>query len=618
EVDRRSALPKMGFDLGFGNSYRLGKDARLGVRLALGYDYDEVRRTGTVRRNRVDPSSPSGVSPLGELRFENGAMRASWGGLFSAGLSLGRDHEISVVSLFHREADDRTSVQEGDVAGLRSRRWQLEYVERMLSVNQILGDHRNLGGTKARLRWTAFGGLATRDTPDMRVIQYSNFGGEQLVWTETTTSGGRFHDTFSKADYGFDANLRFPLFGSMWGTTGARYRRTTAEFEMRRFRYRKGSSVADPLEYAMGPEHIFAPERIGAPADPSTLAWFSESTQPTDGYSGAQNLVAAFAMIEAPLAKHLKLVGGVRAEFFSQSVEARSPHPGAQVDPTLSSQRDDVDVMPGLSLTYAIPDATGTPKHVFRVGYGMTVARPQFRELAPFQFYDFHLDRLIVGNPELERTRIQNVDARYEWYFGKTDLVSASVFYKHFDDPIELQIRDPSNFTSRFINADSATAYGAEIEGRVGLERIHPSLKFFSIQGNLALMRSRVTLPDELSGAVRSNRPLFDQSPYVTNLSLRFDLPDAGVSASLVYNVYGPRITDVGVRADAENFFPDIVERAFHSLDFVASYRPNERWGLKLKVQNLTFSTQEFEQGDVVIRSIDRGLTATLGIGLSY
>ena len=40
-------------------------------------------------------------------------------------------------------------------------------------------------------------------------------------------------------------------------------------------------------------------------------------------------------------------------------------------------------------------------------GVRMTVARPQFRELAPFQFYDFQLDRLIVGNPELERTRIR-------------------------------------------------------------------------------------------------------------------------------------------------------------------------------------------------------------------
>src|SRR5690606_14500699 len=163
---------------------------------------------------------------------------------------------------------------------------------------------------------------------------------------------------------------------------------------------------------------------------------------------------------------------------------------------------------------------------------GMTVARPQFRELAPFQFYDFQLDRLIVGNPELERTRIQNVDVRYEWYVGALDLISVSLFYKSFDNPIELQIRDPETFTSRFINADSAKAYGAEMEARFGLEHLHPALKYFSLNANVALMRSRVELPSELSGAVRADRPLFNQPPYVTNLSLRFDHPESGVSAT--------------------------------------------------------------------------------------
>lgn len=617
-LDRRTALPKMGVDLGVGGSTTFGKNKRFGYLLSLGYDYQELRRTGTIRRNRVDSTSPDGVTPLGELQFENGQMSTQWGGLLTAGLSLGQDHDINFVSLFDREAADTTSTQEGELAGQFSRRWQLEYVERMLSVNQLLGDHRNIGDTKARLRWTAFGGMASRSTPDMRVMRYENFGGDELIWAETTTSGGRFYDSFSKADYGLDMNVRFPLWQSAWATTGVRARRTTAEFDMRRFRFNKGSAVSDSSEYANPPEYFFSPDRIGAPSDPNTLAWMSESTSPTDGYAGAQNLYAAFAMLETPVAKGLKLSGGVRTEFFSQDVDARSPFPGAQIDESLSSSRDDVDVMPGLSLTYGIPRKGKEPNMILRAGYGMTVARPQFRELAPFQFYDFQLDRLIVGNPELERTRIQNVDLRYEWYIGKLDLISVSLFYKSFDKPIELQIRDPVNFSSRFINADTARAYGAEVEARFSLEHVHPSLKFFSLNGNLALMRSRVYLPDELSGAVRADRPLFNQSPYVTNMSLRFDHPDSGVTASLVYNVYGPRITDVGVRADSENFFPDIVEQAFHALDFVASYRPNERWALKLKLQNLLFETQDFKQGDETIKTINRGLTATLGLGLTY
>src|SRR3712207_8403318 len=43
----------------------------------------------------------------------------------------------------------------------------------------------------------------------------------------------------------------------------------------------------------------------------------------------------------------------------------------------------------------------------------------------------------LEGNPDLERTRIQNADLRWEWYPDAGEVVSVGVFAKRFDKPIE-------------------------------------------------------------------------------------------------------------------------------------------------------------------------------------
>ena len=75
----------------------------------------------------------------------------------------------------------------------------------------------------------------------------------------------------------------------------------------------------------------------------------------------------------------------------------------------------------------------------------MTVARPQIRELAPYQYYDFLRDRGVEGNPDLKRTRIHNADLRWEWFFDEGQVVAASLFDKRFTNPIELTILDPDH-----------------------------------------------------------------------------------------------------------------------------------------------------------------------------
>jgi hypothetical protein len=107
----------------------------------------------------------------------------------------------------------------------------------------------------------------------------------------------------------------------------------------------------------------------------------------------------------------------------------------------------------------------------------------------------------------------------------------------------------------------------------------------------------------------------------VFNVSLRFREEHRDVTAALVYNVVGPRITDVGVTVNTvagNQFFPDVEEAPFHSLDFVASAQVFRNVKLKLKVRNILLQEQELRQGDYLVRQRDPGISASLGLALSY
>ena len=72
-----------------------------------------------------------------------------------------------------------------------------------------------------------------------------------------------------------------------------------------------------------------------------------------------------------------------------------------------------------------------------RVGYSQTIARPQFRELARTPFIDPDTDRVFEGNPFLTDTEFTNYDARVEYYFGRSQFVTAGAFYKEITNPVD-------------------------------------------------------------------------------------------------------------------------------------------------------------------------------------
>ena len=291
-------------------------------------------------------------------------------------------------------------------------------------------------------------------------------------------------------------------------TTGA-----SAQLSQRHFDARASpscSSERTPRSWLLPAEEMFSAENLG----PSFLA--EERTFLTDRYDRLP--VPLRGLRQARSCRWPSVCApwlGVRVEVFTQQVESGSPF--AQGQAPESTDRTTVNPLPALNLVYGLTD-----KANLRAGYSFTVAPPQFREIAPFLYYDAIRRRSVSGNPALVSSRIHNADLRWEWFPTESEVFSVGGFYKHFVDPIEQVVVSSIQGDVGYRSADGADALGLELEGRASLGRVSPVLSPLRVGANLSLIASRVNLGSHQQISTSESRPLQGQSPYVANMNLSY------------------------------------------------------------------------------------------------
>lgn len=571
---------------------------------------------------------------------ERGTESVQWGSLASVSISPNPLHRIGFSGIFVQNADKETRIYEGPSLAENISTWysRLRWIDRTFGFLQLTGTHRF---EKARrklkageLEWRATYAYAARSEPDNREIIYRQPGVnvrgrcDYLVIRDGQYGDGeracpyqgggtrffsdnREHQIAAGADYTQEFDQWSGLLSRFKAGALLRYR--MRDFQARRFKY--GFDGLNVPDQTAGPEEIFAPanlERMGN-GEPGFRA--REQTNPTDRYDAQMGVYAAYGMIDLPLHARLRAVAGVRFEASRQHVNAVDPFTG---DRPLPVDLDTYDALPSLNLVSRVTDAMN-----LRAGLSMTVARPELRELAPFQFTDYVGGATVIGNPELQRTRIVNADLRWEWFAGTADLLAVSAFYKYFDQPIETVLDvGGSGLIRSFANARSAHVAGAELEGRKDLSRLR--LRGLNIGGNLSGVYSRVNLPEIVkiggkqgaSQYTNRERPLQGQSPFMLNAFVEYELdrgPRFGLQMRLSYNVFGARIDQVGAVG-----LPDMYEQPRHQLDLTVSARLPRGFSLRLVAKNLIDSPYHVKQGDETALRYHFGRVVNLTLGYQY
>ena len=310
--------------------------------------------------------------------------------------------------------------------------------------------------------------------------------------------------------------------------------------------------------------------------------------------------VASFVCFNFPIGTRIKLITGVRYEYNKQSLQSFLNLDS--ISPSIITHF----VLPSANLSVNINE-----KMLMRFAYGETVNRPEFREWSPFYFYDFEFNSGNYGSlfptvfyPNgnvLKVATIHNVDVRYEWYPEYGDMIHVGGFFKYFKNPIQQVITPTGGSDSKaftYINGDHAYVYGVEVDLRKNLGFLDGKsskhiMSGFSLVFNAAYINSQLTLPN-LTNLVTTTK-LQGQSPYVVNAGLYYQNDTLGLSASLLYNVFGPRIYAIG-----NSGYGNIGEAAKNTLDFSIS----KTFFKKLTV---TFAIQDLiNQASRLVLDIDR------------
>ncbi len=298
-----------------------------------------------------------------------------------------------------------------------------------------------------------------------------------------------------------------------------------------------------------------------------TADMLGEITNNTDRYTADFDLVNGFAMYEKEIGL-FKLNTGIRTEYNMFTI-ATADFSGQKVN----VKRTYLDVLPSFNLTYA-----ATEKTKWRTSLSKTLARPEFREVANFAYYDFVRNAQLLGNKDLEKSDIYNLDFKWELYPKSGEIFAVGIFGKKFIKPIEQIVADgsvPSNLALTYTNPPSALVYGLEMEYRKELT------SWLDLYSNLAFIQSEV----DVNGV---KRQLQGQSNYVLNGSL--NLHKGSNTINLTYNRVGDRIASVGFQG-----YPDIFENSRDVIDivFLHKYSKGE---VKLALSDLLAQPTVFYQ----------------------
>lgn len=539
--------------------------------------------------------------------YNSGTKNVRLGAIVNLAYKINNNNKILLKNFISNDATNESRVTYGffDDRGSRIQGTRLKYVQTRISTFQLAGESLLTQLGNSVLNWRFTFSRATFDEPDLRESLYEfDQTLNKFVYFDTSQSGLRMFSKMRESvrEPGFDFLKYFftnkSTFSVKLGFSNVNRDRT---FDSRRFRFLPRGF--DGIDRTASPEVLYSKENIS----PNGFE-LNEDTRPTDFYVASQDITAGYILGDYTRGK-FRFIGGVRIERGKQEVRTLDAFSVAPVP--VIAKLDNTDFLPSINGVYSF-----NSNFSIRTSYSQTVARPQFRELSPFEFTDITGGRATLGNSNLKRAKIRNYDIRAEYLSGDS-LLSVGFFYKNLINPIEIVVEPTTALRTSFRNVLGAVNKGLELEYRQNLGNLSSHLTNLSINTNYTFVSSNIRIGvQELSVVTSKERPLAGQSRHLLNTSLDYDLPKWQTSTRAIFNYTGARISDVGTFA-----LPDIVEKGFPVLDLLASKRFGEkdgRWEIKFSAENVLDRLVRFKVLDQPFQVYRRGRNFSFGISYNF
>jgi outer membrane receptor protein involved in Fe transport len=634
-IQRNSTIPaNMSLGLTAGTAWDIGED-RLGVILAASWSNSWLTRGGERQsvQNVTEVDGQPGLVPDQDFRFLSTENRILVNALAGVGYEFG-EHKIRFTNVFIRDALKQARIEDGfDERNLapdvRINRSVTNWFERQLFSSSLVGEFKfddlrfDVRGTYAK---------SSRDAPYERSNDYV-FSEEVNDFVNNLRGGGTGRSVaFSTLDDevwagAIDVGYRLPTERPVTLSAGYGYSDNRREAVRREFRYLPEEELPIGV-IQQRPDFLLSPFNIQA--YDITLREQSGAVG-VAAYEAGLRIHGGYGQVEAELADGLRIAAGVRYESGRQFVSIIDLF--GLGEGNLSTRLKNDYWLPAGTLTWNFAEDMQ-----LRVSASKTIARPQFRELAPQQYTDTDNDRTSFGNEFLVDSELINLEARYEWYLGRDERVQAGAFFKKIDRPIEvIAFSTGTSILTTFANAPEAELWGLEFEAQkffpISDEGFFADRRIF-VNGNYTYTQSNVKVREgdttvaPGSGGVTSpatlfftdGEPLTGQSDHLVNLQLGLQRDEKLSEQTILLNYASKRVSQ---RGPGET--PDFVERPGVRLDFVA--REEITFGtvpleLKFEVRNILGTeyreSQRLGGTEVLNNRYDVGTSFSLGLTAKF
>jgi hypothetical protein len=642
-----------------GDSWVLNDNGgKFGVIFSGGYDNEYQTNHELVRQYGHVDGQPNTSTPQVDLRSFKTTYKVNYNGLLKLQFDANSNNRFALTGLFTREDYDEARDMYGTARGVAGAQ-QLNYTRqrytaRAIAFTQLTGSHKIPRASNLQIDYFGSFSQARLDDPSLRemVFLYNEVEDYYRIDASAGPTGNQlFLDLVDNTE---NAALDLTVPFRQWKgldtkiKAGAWVDAKQRNFVARRFSYNYTNYGTIPV----GRDNPLNDDTIGGGSDTSPFVLI-DNLREQDSYRALSRNVSGYLMMDLPFVNWFKITGGTRLE---SNIIAVTPYdlynPDAASD-LGKSRLVELDWLPSGALTFSpqLPERAGDLN--IRLGASRTVARPEFRELAPFQFRDYVGGFSKQGYSELVSTKIWNADLRLEWFPRKAEVVAISGFFKQFTNPIEEVVGASDNPTASWANAKGAYNGGFELEFRKALDFMAPKaakrarqlLRDFSVGANFAYIYSRVqlgppchlpggpeVLPDsvplencrpEYQVSTNRARPLQGQSPWIVNAYVDYESEELGTGVRVMYNAFGPYIFQVSGLG-----LPDIYQRPIHMIDITASqrllaFRRNE-WGdlrnqllLTVEFENVLNAVEMRSMGPLTYRTRD-GIDIKVGLTWKY
>ena len=504
--------------------------------------YDDARITRQLR-HRTQKNDITTLVAGGEKTFDNGAV-------WDASLSW---------------ADSEQSYPNRNELLYRADAPQLKYntADHYMPTYSVFSDPTGLyrDPTKFKFRENTFRENTTQQEDVAFKTNFelpSQFAGRDVTWK----LGAKFNSREINAD---EQRYRNRASSASPGTLAS----MLSDRESRNYDYDLGFKFDADLADA-----YFASARAASPIrEPDSI---------TADYTAREDILAGYAQARFDLGA-TNVIVGVRVENTKFDGDAAKVVDGA-VSPT-SVSRDDTEFFPNLTVRHSFSDNL-----IGRFALTRSISRPEFDQIVPRRIEETDGSNISyeIGNPDLQPTLSNNIDAGLEYYFNSLGVVSANAFYKDLTDyRYVLKYTEPfgadgeADFETP-VNAPDGHLAGLELNLQQKFDFLPGLLSGFGVFANYTWTDAEIKTDRLYAGRDTFSLPGQSDSNY--NAALFYEM--AGFSARLSYTKRGDYLDEI----NADDADLDLYVEGREQLDFTTSYDFGNGVELFGEAKNLTDS----------------------------